>query len=145
MSTSVWSSRTAAGLPARALRLAAIGVLLTALTAVAQPAAAQATDLSLVAKGDSIFKGLLGNGLCHTCHGLKGKGMKGLGPDLTDGVWLHGNGSADFVQQLVRSGVSAPKKSPTIMPPFGGMPLTAEQVTAVTAYVLSLSAKLQGK
>ncbi|MDQ8154205.1 MAG: c-type cytochrome [Gemmatimonadota bacterium] len=145
MSRSVLFSRNAAALAARALRLVATGVLLTALAAVARPAAAQAGDEALVAKGDSIFKGLLGNGLCHTCHGPKGKGMKGLGPDLTDGVWLHGNGSADFVQQLVRTGVPAPKKSPTIMPPFGGMPLTTEQVTAVTAYVLSLRAKPQGK
>lgn len=134
-----------AGRLERIARRTTVAIVLTALAALARPAAAQGGDATLVAKGDSIFKGLIGNGLCHTCHGPKGKGMKGLGPDLTDGVWLHGNGSAEFIQQLVRTGVPAPKKSPTIMPPFGGMPLTAEQVSAVSAYVISLSAKANNK
>jgi hypothetical protein len=45
-----------------------------------------------------------------------------------------------FVMRLVRTRVAKPKESPAMMPPFGGVPLTDEQLRAVAAYVRSLSA-----
>jgi mono/diheme cytochrome c family protein len=127
-----------------------VGALTSALAAslcVAVSAAAQGpsdtpqgADKALVAQGENIFKGKAGGGLCWTCHGLDAKGMKGLGPDLTDKAWLHGDGSIAFVKSTVMAGISKPKKVSLPMPPFGGVPLNDSQLAAVSAYVASLSA-----
>ncbi len=113
----------------------------------AAPAAAQGPSVTpqgdekaLIAQGENIFKGKAGGGLCWTCHGVDAKGMKGLGPDLTDKTWLHGDGSIDFVKSTVKAGIAKPRKGATPMPPFGGVPLNDNQVAAVAAYVQSLSA-----
>ena len=94
---------------------------------------------TLVALGEKVFKGKAGGAVCTTCHGANAKGMKGLGPDLTDGTWLHGNGSVAFLKSIIRSGVPKPKEASAPMPPFGGTPLKAEHLEAVAAYVYSLS------
>ena len=94
-----------------------------------------------LALGDSIFHGKAARGLCYTCHGQGAKGVAGLGPNLADAAWLHGDGGLAFLSTVIRTGVTKPKKSGAMMPPFGGSPLTAEQLTAVAAYVHSLSAK----
>ncbi|MHB1072093.1 MAG: c-type cytochrome [Gemmatimonadaceae bacterium] len=91
--------------------------------------------------GEKIFKGVAAHGICFTCHGVNAKGIPGLGPDLTDTVWLHGDGSVAFIKTLVTTGVSKPKKSPATMPPFGGSPLVEPQLEAVAQYVHSLSNK----
>jgi cbb3-type cytochrome c oxidase subunit III len=121
-------------------RLAVLAALGGGLVAATAPAAPQGADKALVARGDSIFHGKLANGLCWTCHGMDAKGMKGLGPDLTDKTWLHGDGSLAFIVSTVKTGIAKPKKSSTPMLPGGGMPLTEAQVAAVAAYVESLSA-----
>ncbi|MHB0962426.1 MAG: c-type cytochrome [Gemmatimonadaceae bacterium] len=130
-------------LDARAL---AVTVLAAGLYVVA-PAAAQGPsstpqgdEKALIAQGENIFKGKAAGGLCWTCHGVDAKGMKGLGPDLTDKTWLHGDGSIDFVKSTVKAGIAKPKKGATPMPPFGGVPLNDNQVAAVAAYVQSLNA-----
>jgi mono/diheme cytochrome c family protein len=129
--------------PARVIALAA-GALVLCLApsagAQGQSDAPQGGDKALIVQGEGIFTGKVAGGLCWTCHGLNAKGMKGLGPDLTDKTWLHGDGSVEFVKKTVKTGVPAPKKSATPMPPFGGIPLTDAQVEAVAAYVTSLSA-----
>ena len=101
--------------------------------------APQGGDKALIAQGENIFKGKAAGGLCWTCHGMDAKGMKGLGPDLTDKTWLHGDGSVEFVKATVRAGVPKPKKGGTPMPPGGGIALTDGQLEAVAAYVASLS------
>lgn len=53
------------------------------------------------------------------------KGAPGLGPDLTDNTWLHGDGSEAFLRTIIRSGVTKPKKSTAVMPPAGGGNLNA--------------------
>lgn len=94
---------------------------------------------TLVALGEQVFKGKVGGAVCTTCHGPGAKGMKGLGPNLTDGTWLHGNGSVAFLKSIIRSGVPNPKEASAPMPPYGGTPLKAEHLEAVAAYVYSLS------
>jgi len=110
-----------------------------------EPQASQAQqpapDKALVARGDSVFKGKLGGAICTTCHGQNAKGMPGMGPDLTDAKWLHGDGSLKFIETIVRTGVTKAKESPMVMPPFGGVPLDSAKVSAVAAYVYSLSHK----
>ncbi len=120
--------------------VAAVGGVSFLVGAAPAPATPQGADKALVARGDSIFHGKLAGGLCWTCHGMDAKGMKGLGPDLTDKAWLHGDGSLNFVASTVKTGIPKPKKSSTPMLPGGGMPLTEPQVAAVAAYVVSLSA-----
>ncbi|HTR88282.1 MAG TPA: cytochrome-c oxidase, cbb3-type subunit III [Reyranella sp.] len=77
---------------------------------------------------------------CMQCHGAGGGGGKGF-PALVDDDWLWG-GKIDQIYQTIRFGIrNANEKSrQTNMPRFGvdGV-LTADQVGAVTDYVLSLS------
>jgi len=94
-----------------------------------------------IALGDSIFHGRAGGGACFVCHGKDARGTPGLAPNLTDGKWLHGDGSYDSILQLIQRGVAQPKEGPAPMPPMGGSQLSAEQLRAVAAYVYSLSRK----
>ena len=121
--------------------VAVLSVVCLTATAGAQAAtnASQGENKALVALGESIFTGKTAGGLCWTCHGMNAKGMKGLGPDLTDKTWLHGDGSVEFVLKTVKAGIPKPKQSATPMPPYGGIPLNDAQVAAVAAYVTSLS------
>lgn len=137
------TSRLRIRLEAATLTIAALiaGMTLVGPAAAQGPStASQGADKALITQGENIFKGKAAGGLCWTCHGLDAKGMKGLGPDLTDKTWLHGDGSVDFVKTTVKTGIAKPKKGATPMPPFGGVPLNDSQVAAVAAYVASLSA-----
>ena len=98
----------------------------------------QAQDPAAIALGKKVFEGKAGGAICFTCHGMNGKGSPGLGPDLTDDKWLHGDGSAAYIDSIVRAGVPKPKQSAAPMPPMGGAKLSDEQVKAVVAYVGSL-------
>ena len=109
----------------------------------ASPAAVSDTipvgDLAL---GRRVYDGKAGGALCATCHGPQAKGVPGLGPDLTDGTWLHGDGSVLFLRDVIGKGVLKPKKTTAVMPPYGGGKLNAAQVDAVAAYVRSLQKQL---
>jgi mono/diheme cytochrome c family protein len=104
----------------------------------ATPAGATSmSEAQLVALGDSIFEGKAAGGICYTCHGPDGTGTQ-LAPDLTDQQWLNGDGSVEFIANVVRNGVQQPKQFPAPMPPFGAT-LNDQQLRAVSAYVYSLS------
>lgn len=112
--------------------------------AAAPPVPAPVADTitpAMIALGDSVFHGRSGGAICFTCHGQDAKGVTGLGPDLTDATWLHGDGSLGFLTTIIRTGVAKPKKAAGMMPPFGGVPLTPERLQGVAAYVYSLSHK----
>jgi mono/diheme cytochrome c family protein len=104
-----------------------------------RPAQEQAPSPAMLALGDSVFHGKAGAALCYVCHGPAGKGVTGLGPNLTDTEWLNGDGSVAFIEKTVETGVPKPKKAPAPMPPKGGGQLNEAQVKAVAAYVYSLS------
>lgn len=93
----------------------------------------------LIAQGERVFKGQEGGAICVTCHGQDASGMAGLGPNLRDGQWLHGDGSLQFIQNIIRTGVSQPKESSSVMPPYGGVPFSDEHLRAVAAYIYSLN------
>lgn len=118
--------------------LVAAFALLGAGQAVAQEKAAPAgVTPAAIAKGDTIFHK---TGLCYACHGSNAEGA--VGPNLTDGEWLHGDGSYDMIVATVTAGVPADKAKKGIpMPPKGGSSITDEEVKAVAAYVYSLSHK----
>jgi mono/diheme cytochrome c family protein len=96
---------------------------------------------AMVALGDSVFHGAAGGGTCFTCHGIDATGTA-LAPSLADTQWLTGDGSYAFIQKRVTEGMPTPTPPYTAaMPPKGGADLSADQVTAVAAYVYSISHK----
>jgi hypothetical protein len=62
-----------------------------------------------------------------------------MGPDLTDTVWLHVDGTVAQIEALVRTGVARPKRGTVPMPPWGGPPLDSARLHAVSVYEASLS------
>ena len=80
---------------------------------------------------------------CVQCHGSGAQGSKGF-PNLNDDDWLWG-GKADQIQQTITHGIrfaSDPDTRISEMPGFGDI-ITPEQITQVSAYVASLSGKVQ--
>ena len=98
------------------------------------------------AAGDVLFRR---KGKCLSCHGLAGKGIEGLGPNLQDTVWLHGDGSFAFIQRTIMEGIARPKVTGIGMPAFARAPdadasassttLSPEEIYHITAYVYALS------
>lgn len=67
---------------------------------------------------------------CLSCHGANGEG--GIGPNLTDAYWIHGDGTFLTTLKTVQEGVAAKG-----MPPWKAL-MKKDEIVAVTAYVLSL-------
>lgn len=111
-----------------------------AATAPSLSRAARAAGITpaMVALGDSIYHGQAGGGTCAGCHGPDAKGTP-LAPDLTDRTWLWSDGSYQAVVRTIRQGVPTPKEHTGVMPPMGGAQLTPKQLSAVGAYVFTLS------
>lgn len=93
-----------------------------------------------LALGDSLFHGLIGATSCQACHGADAA-QGTLAPNLTDAEWLHSDGSLEGIYKTIESGVMAPKVFSSMMPPFGGAPMTPEQTLAVASYVYKLGHK----
>jgi glucose/arabinose dehydrogenase/mono/diheme cytochrome c family protein len=93
-----------------------------------------------VALGDSIFNGQVGGGTCAGCHGANGSGSS-IAPSLVSNKYLWGDGSYASILGIIKQGVPKPKAHAEPMPPLGGAQLTTAQVSAVSAYVWSLSHK----
>lgn len=92
----------------------------------------------MVELGERIYRGRVGGAPCTGCHGDSGQGTP-LGPALTGKKWLWSDGSFAAIQKTITEGVSQPKEYRSPMPPMGGAKLTPDQVSAVAAYVWSLS------
>jgi mono/diheme cytochrome c family protein len=90
-----------------------------------------------VALGDRVFHGQVGGAPCAGCHGSDAKGTP-LGPDLTSGRWLWGDGSLPALTKTITDGVPHPKEYEGVMPPLGGAQLSPAEVSAVAAYVWAL-------
>jgi glucose/arabinose dehydrogenase len=91
-----------------------------------------------VALGERIYRGEVGGAPCTGCHGPDGSGSP-LGPPLTANKWQWGDGSVAGIAKTIAAGVPQPKAYRAPMPPMGGAQLTAQQVSALAAYVWSLS------
>ncbi len=95
-------------------------------------------DAALIEQGREIY---VGAGLCYACQGNGGEGIPTLGANLTDDEWLQNDGSMEGIVETILNGAPAEKSSTgTPMPPKGGSSITDDQVKAVAAFVLSLSA-----
>lgn len=80
---------------------------------------------------------------CVQCHGSGAQGSRGF-PNLNDDDWLWG-GKAEQIQQTITHGIrfaSDPDTRLSEMPAFGDI-ITADQIAQVSAYVASLSGKVQ--
>ena len=96
---------------------------------------------AMIDAGGKVFTG---GGMCVACHGPAGKG--GIGADLTDARWDHGDGSYDAILRTVLEGVPAAKAVKRVpMPPRGGARLSDEQARAVAAYVWSFRLRASGR
>lgn len=110
--------------------------------AAAKPATPAEVTPARVALGDSLFN----NGGCMRCHGAKGIGAQN-GPALNDSQWDQlTTGSYEEIRGIIVSGVPKEKikvtTRPNAMGPRGGrMNLNDEQISAVAAYVWTLSHK----
>lgn len=101
----------------------------------------EGVTMEMVNQGREIFGGA---GLCRYCHGAEGGGMPGQGANLTDGEWIHSDGSYEGIIQTVMNGVDASvSTSGTAMAPKGGSGISDDQVRAVAAYVYTLSRRGQ--
>ena len=98
-------------------------------------AAPEGATPEMVTAGQAIFTG---KGMCMSCHGPTATGTP-LSPNLTDSEWLIISGEYAEIQNLVRTGVPAPKQHPSPMPPMGGAQLTDQEIQQVAAFVYSLS------
>jgi mono/diheme cytochrome c family protein len=90
-----------------------------------------------IALGSRIFHGQVASAPCVGCHGTDAKGSP-LGPDLTSGKWLWGDGSLAAITHTIADGVPQPRKYGAAMPPMGGADLSPAQLSAVAAYVWAL-------
>lgn len=94
----------------------------------APPALAATTDADALKKGEAIFNST--TSLCASCHRADLGGL--VGPDLTDGKWLHGCSIAEVVASI-RTGYPARG-----MLPYGSNTrLDDEQLVQVASFVLS--------
>jgi mono/diheme cytochrome c family protein len=79
---------------------------------------------------------------CAMCHGPAGKGG-GLGPDLTDDSWDHGDGSVESIREVLLEGVTRGQMKSTAyamaMPPIGRYIEDEDRVLALAQYVWSMS------
>ena len=98
---------------------------------------AEGATRDMVVLGERIYRGQVGGATCTGCHGSAGTGTP-LGPNLTANRWYWSDGSYAGIAATIRVGVMHPKNYRAAMPPMGGAQLTADQVSAVAAYVWAL-------
>jgi glucose/arabinose dehydrogenase/mono/diheme cytochrome c family protein len=98
----------------------------------------QGATREIVELGERIYRGQVGGAACTGCHGDSGQGTP-LGPALTGKKWLWSDGSYAGIKKTITDGVPQPKEYRSPMPPMGGAQLTPDQISAVAAYVWSIS------
>jgi glucose/arabinose dehydrogenase len=91
------------------------------------------TSKAQVSAGAMLYAGQT----CTGCHGADGKGTP-LGPDLTSGKHLWGDGSYASIKKIIEEGVPMPKQYRQAMPAKGGAQLSAAQLDDVAAYVWAI-------
>jgi cytochrome c oxidase cbb3-type subunit 3 len=96
----------------------------------------RATDREAAERGSHIYSG---TGGCWDCHGADAAGDPAVGaPNLTDTIWLYGNGSASAIRRSLEYGRAG------ISPAFAKT-LDPAQIRAVSIYVASLSTPSKSK
>jgi glucose/arabinose dehydrogenase len=98
----------------------------------------QGATREMVALGGRIYHGEVGGAACTGCHGESAEGTP-LAPALTAHKWLWSDGGYNGIAKTITEGVLQPKEYRSPMPPMGGAQLTPDQVSAVAAYIWSIS------
>jgi glucose/arabinose dehydrogenase/mono/diheme cytochrome c family protein len=111
--------------------------------AAATPRTPPGATAAQVALGQRIYEGQVASAPCAGCHGTDGKGSP-QGPDLTSGKWLWGDGGLAAIAHTISVGVPQPREYGAPMPPMGGAQLSPDQVSALAAYVWTLSHRTGG-
>ncbi|WP_373742020.1 cytochrome-c oxidase, cbb3-type subunit III [Neisseria sp.] len=88
-------------------------------------------DPDRAVRGKALFHG--GPANCYTCHGDKGQGVQGVGPNLTDDVWLWGGTQKNIIETITNGRNST-------MPAWDNF-LDKDKLHIMTAYVWGLSNK----
>ena len=113
----------------------------SALAARADQALPEGVTATMVSTGETYFKSI---GLCFACHGMDGKGVPGVGANLTDDEWHHGDGTFQSLLDQILEGVSPlVSKTGVMMPPKGGSQISEEQARAIAGYIWTLSRRAQ--
>jgi len=112
---------------------------LTAAPAPSGPASGAAAAALPVPPGSSAQQVAAGDKLYHSsscagCHGSNAGGSP-VGPDLTSGKYLWGDGSVAALSATITSGVSMPKQYRQAMPAKGGAQLSDAEVQSLAAYI----------
>lgn len=110
--------------------------------AAAQPAAAASGGAAVAAKAGDASKGkevFLQS--CVACHGPEGKGMPGLGKDMTTSTFIKGQNDSQLLD-FIKKGRPASDPANTTrvdMPPKGGNPaLTDQQLSDIIAFIRTI-------
>ena len=88
-------------------------------------------DESRAERGKALFHGAPAN--CFTCHGDKGQGIRGLGPNLTDDTWLWGGSQKAIIETITNGRHNQ-------MPAWNTF-LDKDKLHILTSYVWGLSHK----
>jgi len=92
----------------------------------------QQADSAAVQRGKQIFYDT-NKGVCTDCHGSDAKGDSAIGaPDLTDAIWLRGDGSRQSIEDTIAHGLAG--RCPAWI-----TELSPETIRAVAVYVYSTS------
>ena len=107
----------------------------------AQPAAEQPAAAPAALVGDAANGGKIFSTACVVCHGPEGKGVQGLGKDLTTSEWV-GQQSDEQLVEFIMKGRDATDPLNTTgvaMPPKGGnVAMTDQEVADIIAFVRSI-------
>ncbi len=101
-----------------------------------QPAAAPAAIVGDAANGGKIF-----STACVACHGPEGKGVTGLGKDLTTSEWVGQQSDPQLVEFIVKGRDATDPLNTTgvAMPPKGGnVAMTDQEIADIVAFVRSI-------
>lgn len=118
------------------------GVVVLASLLSAAPVAAQEVSRPAWITLERVEQGLRlyhTKGACAACHGELGVGTP-EGPQLVMGKWKLGNGSDDWLRHITRhAGWGSPSRTGEMQPMRGPTVLDSAEVSAVAAYVWTIS------
>lgn len=121
---------------ARAVGCTMLALLIAGPLLAQEPEPEQDAAEARIAAGQALFTG---DGGCAMCHGQDAKGVQGMTKDLTNGEWTQAEGGTlEAIVEVIKNGLGADKTGGIPMPAHADK-LTDEQITALAAYVLSLS------
>ena len=125
----------------RSFALLTIALVLSILLTACGPKASPTPQQPAAPKGDAAAGKTKFESTCASCHGPDGKGIPGLGKDLTTSAFAKGMNATDFVAFILqgRPATHPDNTTKVDMPPKGGNPaLTESDLYDIVAYARTL-------